>query len=221
MSTSPVPTQRQSKDENHEIESAFVNWNIFKQRLLSKRILKYMAFYLFVYLGSRKTFDPWYRPNYRPKVRVSQPLSAMDKDVQLIENVIGLDSHKPSSNMALLMNQLAHCYLLLFKTKSWKEYAYNTFKQREDSFDPQYTNKDIENHVLDVHISIWSFLMIVDAVHVIKKGALTNSDKLMFMHHIVGLITCSIFKYHNNVGAHWTWVAFWSETIACLMMLGA
>eukprot|EP01084_Bolivina_argentea_P066425 121074_1 len=207
-----------SEPNEHVPNDEFINWSRFKRRiLLNKRIWKYIGLYCLLYAGSKRlVFNEWYKPNYKPKVSVSTPLSNMDQDMQLIENVIGFDSHKPASNFIILICQIIHCYLLVYKTKC--KYGLNTLKQRGDSIHPNYKNKDIEDKILDIHISVWTFLLFVDGLNCYRKGKINNSDKLMFMHHILGLITTSIYKYHNNAGEHWTWVAFWSETIGIFSM---
>eukprot|EP01084_Bolivina_argentea_P066426 121075_1 len=203
------------------------NWDLFNKRLLSnKRIWKYISLYSLFYFGARQTFDPWYHPKYKPKVSISKPLSNMDTDIQMIQNIIGIgtNSHKPSSNVSLMISQIALCYLYFFKVKpSWKTFAFNSINNRFKSCHPNYTNKDMENHIGDLQIAIWSFLIVIDLFDIIynRKGKSNSSDKLMLFHHIGTLIIMSNARYHNNQGQFLVHATFWGETVAVLATMAA
>ena len=202
-------------------ESEFINWKRFKQRiLLNKRIWKYVALFAFCYSGSKRfVFDEWYKAGYKPKVSFSRPLSYMDRDEQMIQNVIVLNSHKPSSNLVILICQIIHCHILLYRTKC--RYTFISLQERGNALHPNYKNKDVENEILDIHIAVWSFLIFVDGLNCLKKKSVNKSDKIMMIHHLIALCISSIYKYHNNGGPHWSWVAFWSEGIGIFAMIGA
>eukprot|EP01083_Nonionella_stella_P249777 863310_1 len=88
--------------------------------------------------------------------------------------------------------------------------------KRTESLRPDYENKDWENHIYEIQIAVWTFLFFIDGFHaayVYKyyKRGINQSDKLLFIHHLLGIIGCSILRYHNNGGEYMAWMGFWTE----------
>lgn len=201
---------------------AFINWKRLNDKILcNKRIWKYICLFYCIYRGSNKIFKPWYHPNYKPNVSIPRSIhvSNIDKHKVMIEGVHGLNAHKPSSNCVILINQMVHCYLLIYKNKL--KYAFMPFDELTKSFHPNYINKDIENHILDIHIAVWSFLLFADISNIIKKGQMNSNDKIMIFHHLLALGWPTIYKYHGNGGIRSASGAFWLENTAIFSMIGA
>eukprot|EP01084_Bolivina_argentea_P296391 510460_1 len=204
---------------HHKTLSSILKKNA-KPILLNKNIWKYIAVYCLVYFGSRKLFDAWYKS---PKYASNVSLSSIDKSTHMLEGVIGKnDSHKPSSNVALMTAQIIQNLLFWFKAKpSWKYYAFPTYKQLEESVHPNYKNKDCFRYITDLQISIWSFLLVIDAYDCIKQGKFNKTDRIMALHHFMTLAQCVISRSEQNWGLYLTWQMLWGESIAILATMAS
>eukprot|EP01084_Bolivina_argentea_P066424 121073_1 len=188
----------------------FINYHKFKERILTnKRIWSYIAAYAILYYSSRRFLQPWY-----DKSTMIKGLSKMDDDPVLLENLIGSDAHKPASNVSILLNSIAHIILIGKYRNISTQTVINCIKE-------EYKNTDKENHIIDIHIAIWSFLLFIDTTYYVRtKKKISNADKLMFWHHISALITSCMLKYKNISGPQWCWIGFWSEGIGTLSLIG-
>eukprot|EP01083_Nonionella_stella_P310886 1106437_1 len=188
------------------------DWDRFYRLFLSnKRIWKYIILYASIYFFVRKHCAPWYE---KPSAQTFNDVIGSDQMV--IEALVGHDSHKPASNTVILTDCAAHLLLL-----SGAKYRKAKFKDLIASINTKYRNNETDNHILDVHISVWTFLLIVDGIYCYRKRRFTKEDAMMALHHVGGLVTSSIFKYTQKGGLLWCWVGLYTEGLAFAAILGS